>query len=133
MRLISIVSCILGAVVLAAAPLLQAATTAVQPAGQPLARTIAVGPPLLVEAPGDIEFSIRINPTVKTQELRVFAESDSYYRSTTIGLKGLDSTPVHHFTWRAFPVGDYQVVGMLVDSDGTEEIVVRSGLRVMPR
>ena len=129
MRSTSILLCFFVAMALAAAPLLQAA----QPVVQPVAKTIAVGPPLVVEAPGDVEFSIQINPTDKTQELRVFAESDSYYRSTTIGLNGRDSAPVHHFTWRSFPVGEYQVVGMLVDADGGEEIIVQSGLKVINR
>ena len=102
-------------------------------AGQQVHKTIAVGPALVVDAPGDVEFSIQISPTVKTHELRVYAESESYYRSTTIGLDGLDSTPVHHFTWRSFPVGEYQVVGMLVDDDGSEEIIVRSSLKVINR
>lgn len=118
---------------LLAAPLLQAAPPAAQPAAGHVDRVIAVGPPLVVDAPGDIDISIRINPTVRTHELRVFAESESHYRSTTIGLNGLDSEPLHHFRWHSFPVGEYQVTGMLVDNDGTEEIIVRSTLRVINR
>ena len=133
MRTTSILLCFFVAVVVAAPPLLQAAGPEAQPAGQQVQKTIAVGPSLVVGAPGDVEFSIQISPTVKTHELRVFAESESYYRSTTIGLKGLDSEPLHHFTWRSFPVGEYQVVGMLVDSDGSEEIIVRSALKVINR
>ena len=133
MRATSILLCFFVAMVLAATPLLRAAPPVVQSANQTAARTIAVGPPLVVDAPGDVEFSIRISPTIKTRELRVHAESDSYYRSTTIGLKGLDSTPVHHFTWRAFPEGEYQVIGMLVDSDGAEQIIVQSALKVINR
>ena len=133
MRMTSILLCFFVAMVLAAAPLLQAAGPAVQPAGRQVQKTIAVGPSLIVEAPGDVEFSIQISPTIKTHELRIFAESESYYRSTTIGLDGLDSAPVHHFTWRSFPVGEYQVVGMLVDADGGEEIIVQSALKVINR
>ena len=133
MRSTGILFCSFVALLLAASPLLQAASPAAQPAGQQVHKTIAVGPALVVDAPGDVEFSIQISPTVKTHELRVFAESESHYRSTTIGLDGLDSVPVHHFTWRSFPVGEYQVVGMLVDDDGSEEIIVRSSLKVINR
>ena len=133
MRSTGILFCSFFALLLAASPLLQAASPAAQPAGQQVHKTIAVGPALVVDAPGDVEFSIQISPTVKTHELRVFAESESHYRSTTIGLDGLDSVPVHHFTWRSFPVGEYQVVGMLVDDDGSEEIIVRSSLKVINR
>ena len=133
MRTTSILLCFCVVMALATAQLVQAAGAAVQPAGQQAERTIAVGPSLVVEAPGDVEFSIQINPTVRTHELRIFAESESYYRSTTIGLQGLDSEPVHRFTWRSFPVGEYQVVGMLVDRDGAEEIIVRSALKVINR
>ena len=124
-------SCI--AALLVASPVLESASPAVQPAGPRVHKTIAVGPPLVVDAPGDVEFSIQISPTAKTHELRVFAESESHYRSTTIGLDGLDSVPVHHFTWRSLPVGEYQVIGMLVDNDGGEEIIVRSALKVINR
>jgi len=89
--------------------------------------------PLVVRAPGDVEISIEIRPTHNTQELLVYADSGSYYRSTTIGLNGEHSEPIHSFTWRAFPVGDYEVVGMLVDTDGTNEVVVRGALRVVDR
>ena len=133
MRSTGILFCSFVALLLAASPLLQAASPAAQPAGQQVHKTIAVGPALVVDAPGDVEFSIQISPTVKTHELRVYAESESYYRSTTIGLDGLDSTPVHHFTWRSFPVGEYRVVGMLVDDDGSEEIIVHSSLKVINR
>ena len=133
MRSTGILFCSCIAVLLVATPVLESASPAVQPAGPQVHKTIAVGPPLVVDAPGDVEFSIQISPTVKTHELRVFAESESHYRSTTIGLDGLDSVPVHHFTWRSFPVGEYQVVGMLVDNDGGEEIIVRSALKVINR
>ena len=133
MRSSGILLCSCVAMLLAAAPLLQSATPAPQSGGQQVYQTIAVGPRLVVDAPGDVEFSIQISPTAKTHELRVFAESETYYRSTTIGLNGLDSVPVHHFTWRSFPVGEYQVVGMLVGDDGTEEIIVRSALKVINR
>ena len=133
MRATGIRSCSFVALLLAASPLLQAASPVAQSAGGHVDKVIAVGPRLVVDAPGDVDISIQISPTVKTHELRVYAESESYFRSTTIGLNGLDSDPVHHFTWRSFPVGDYQVIGMLVDSDGTEEIIVRSSLRVINR
>ena len=90
-------------------------------------------PPLVVEAPGDIEISIRIVPTLHTKELRVYADSYSHYRSTTIGLDGIESDPVHTFTWRGFPAGDYDVVGMLIDDDGVSEVVVQGALRVVER
>ena len=89
--------------------------------------------PLVVTAPGDVEISIEITPTTDSHELRVYADSGSFYRSTTIGLKGEDSDPLHSFTWHAFPVGDYEVVGMLVSRDGTSEVVVRGALRVVDR
>lgn len=87
--------------------------------------------PLVVQAPGDVEISIRITPTLKTEELRVYADSGSHFRSTTIGLNGVESDPLHRFTWRAFPAGEYEVVGMLVDSDGASQIVVRGALKVL--
>ncbi len=90
-------------------------------------------PTLLVAAPGEVEISIRIRPTERSRELRVVADSGSYYRSTTIGLRGIDSEPLHSFTWRGFPVGDYEVVGVLLDDRGDEEVVVQAAMRVVVR
>lgn len=90
-------------------------------------------PTLLVAAPGEVEISVRIQPTEHSTELRVVADSGSYYRSTSIGLRGVDSEPLHSFVWRGFPVGDYEVVGVLLDDLGQEEVVVQAAMRVVIR
>ena len=90
-------------------------------------------PTLLVAAPGEVEISILIQPTENSKELRIFADSGSYYRSTTIGLRGIDSEPLHSFVWRGFPAGDYEVVGILLDDHGQEEVVVQAAMRVVIR
>ena len=90
-------------------------------------------PTLLVSAPGEVEISIQIQPTEHSSELRIFADSGSYYRSTSIGLRGIDSEPLHTFIWRGFPVGDYEVVGVLLDDRGQEEVVVHAAMRVIVR
>ena len=90
-------------------------------------------PTLLVAAPGEVEISILIQPTEHSRELRIFADSGSYYRSTTIGLRGVDSEPLHSFIWRGFPAGDYEVVGVLLDDRGQEEVVVQVAMRVIIR
>ena len=100
-------------------------------AAQPAA--IEPQPTLLVDAPGEIEISIRIHPTEHSRELRIVADSGSYYRSTSIALRGIDSEPLHSFIWRGFPVGDYEVVGLVLDDDGREEVVVQAAMRVIGR
>ena len=90
-------------------------------------------PTLLVAAPGEVEIEILIRPTEHSRELRIFADSGSYYRSTSIGLRGIDSEPLHSFIWRGFPVGDYEVVGVLLDDRGQEEVVVHAAMRVVVR
>ena len=94
---------------------------------------IAPPPTLLVAAPGEIEISVQIRPTERSRELRIFADSGSYYRSTSIELRGIDSEPLHTFIWRGFPIGDYEVVGLLLDDHGQEEVVVQAAMRVTGR
>ena len=100
--------------------------------GQPPAAA-AVSPParLVVQSPGTIEFEILIRPTAQTDELRVVADSGTFYRSTTIGLAGEDSRRVHTFEWHGFPAGEYDVVGELISSSGRREVVVRGALLVI--
>ena len=102
-------------------------------AGQPSATAAAVSPParLVVHSPGTIEFEILIRPTARTDELRVVADSGTFYRSTTIGLAGEDSQRVHTFEWHGFPAGEYDVVGELISSSGRREVVVHGALLVI--
>lgn len=124
-------------VVILAATSVQAGTTPNQepttPGAAQASALVEPPPTLLVDAPGEIELSIRIRPTEHSTELRIFADSGSYYRSTSIELRGIDSEPLHTFIWRGFPVGDYEVVGLLLDDHGQEEVVVQAAMRVIGR
>ena len=124
-------------VVLLAAAGVQAGTTATQAPATPVAAQppalVEPQPTLLLDAPGEVEISVRIRPTEHSRELRIFADSGSYYRSTSIELRGIDSQPLHTFIWRGFPVGDYEVVGLLLDDHGQEEVVVQAAMRVIGR
>ena len=97
------------------------------------AAAAAVAPParLVVESPGTIEFEILIRPTAESDELRVVADSGTFYRSTTIGLAGEESQRVHTFEWHGFPAGEYDVFGELISSSGRREVVVRGALLVI--
>ena len=86
---------------------------------------------LVVQSPGTIEFEITIRPTAQTDELRVVADSGTFYRSTTIGLAGEDSQRIHTFEWHGFPAGEYDVVGELISTSGRREVVVRGAVLVV--
>ena len=100
-------------------------------AGQPPAAGASPPARLVVQSPGTIEFEILIQPTAQTDELRVVADSGTFYRSTTIGLAGEDSQRVHTFEWHGFPAGEYNVVGELISTSGRREVVVRGALLVI--
>ncbi len=135
MRLTGFLLCSVCALLLATAPLLHAAPPPSQPtapaADDRPADAQEAGGALVLSAPGDVEISIWITPTAKSQALRVQADSGSIQRDITISLDGLDSPQQHSFTWWALPAGEYEVLGELVDDDGTSEIVVRSELKVL--
>ena len=122
-------------VIVLATAALQAGETAIQPTSAAARPTTfsEPRPTLLVSAPGEVEISIQIQPTEHSRELRIFADSGSYYRSTSIGLRGIESEPLHSFVWRGFPAGDYEVVGVLLDDRGQEEVVVQAAMRVIVR
>ena len=110
-----------------------AAAGAATSAGQSPARTAPIPAPerLVVQSPGTIEIEIMIRPTAQTDELRVVADSGTFYRSTTIGLTGEDSQRIHTFEWHGFPAGEYDVVGELISASGRREVVVRGALLVI--
>ena len=135
MRLTGLLFCSVGAILLAATALLQAAPPASQQAtlaaddrGTEVQEASGA---LILNEPGDVEISIWITPTAQSRELRVQADSGSIRRDISIGLHGLDSPQQHSFTWWALPAGKYEIVGELVGSDGASEIVVRSELKVL--
>ncbi len=131
LRSIGLVTCV---VVLATAGLQAGATLTQRPPTAARPPVFAEPrPTLLISAPGEVEISIQIQPTEHSSELRLVADSGSYYRSTSIGLRGIDSQPLHTFIWRGFPVGDYEVVGVLLDDRGQEEVVVQAAMRVIVR
>ena len=74
-----------------------------------------------------------IKPTDRSRELRIIADSGTYYRSTSIELRGTESDALHSFTWRGFPEGEYTVVGHLIDDSGNEELSVQAALKVIGR
>ena len=92
-----------------------------------------MSPALLLDSSGDVEISIRITPTEHSKALRLVADSSSHYRSTTINLQGAASEPLHMFVWRGFPPGDYDIVGILLDENGQEEVMVQTDMRVLAR
>ena len=135
MRLTGLLFCSVGAILLATTASLQAVRPASQPAtpaaGDRGTQVQEVGGALILSEPGDVEISIWITPTAQSRELRVQADSGAIRRDIRIGLHGLDSPQQHSFTWWALPAGEYEIVGELVGSDGTSEIVVRSELKVL--
>ncbi len=135
MRPTGLLLCSVSAILLVATPSLQAAPPVNQQAA-PAADDRATeaqeaSGALILSEPGDVEISIWITPTAKSEELRVQADSGSIQRDITISLNGLDSPQQHSFTWWALPAGEYEVVGKLLDSDGASEVVVRSELKVL--
>lgn len=120
-----------GVLILALAAPVTAAGAAIGTGQPPIAAAVSPPERLVVESPGTIEFEILIRPTAQSDELRVVADSGTFYRSTTIGLAGEDSQRVHTFEWHGFPAGEYDVVGELISSSGRREVVVRGALLVI--
>ena len=88
----------------------------------------------LIVAPfGDVELDIQIALTPDVAELRVSADSGSFFRETTIELDGLLSESTHNIKWRRFPIGEYEVIGTLLNRDGSPAIVVRGMFKVIER
>lgn len=123
----------IGSLCLALAVPASAGTLAATVQSSAVAAPAALPERLVVESPGTIEFEITIEPTAQTGELRVVADSGTFYRSTTIGLAGERSQRLHTFAWHGFPVGEYEVVGELITASGRREVVVRGALLVIER
>jgi hypothetical protein len=90
-------------------------------ATEPLSVTVS---PLQSIAPANLVVRVHVQPDAGNRSLEIVAESDTYYRSSTIDLDGADAPPVVSLELRNAPGGDYDVTAALIDSAGKQRTTV---------
>jgi hypothetical protein len=105
-----------------AAFLLAFAVTVPAGAGEPL--TMRLTPPVALE-PAALTVHTVIETDPDNRALQVVAQSQDYYRSSWIQLDGSNAPRLNVFEFKNLPTGTYEVVGVLVASDGARTTAAR--------
>ncbi len=81
--------------------------------------------PHAAQAPSDVIVQATIEAHEANRALEVAADSDAYYRASTMDLDGANAASIHTIYFRQLPRGDYVVRVTLYGSGGRERATVR--------
>jgi hypothetical protein len=104
-----------------------ATTTA---AGAKESLTIHVSPATSF-APADLIIRARVEPDVNNRAIEIVADSDEFYRSSTIPLEGERAPKTTTFEFRSLPRGEYAVTASVIGIDGRPRAVARTQVNVI--
>ena len=104
-----------------------AATTAAG-ANQPLALKVS---PAVSFAPADLIVQTRVEPEAENRFMEVVAESEDFYRSSTVELEGDRAAKTTRFEFRGLPQGEYDVTVTVMGADGRSRSIAHSNVNVI--
>ena len=91
------------------------ASTAPVAATEPVALEVS---PAVSFAPAEVRIRIRVEPNATNRAMTVVADSDSFYRSSTIQLEGDHSPLTTQLQFRGLPRGEYAITATVIGIDG---------------
>ena len=92
---------------------------------------MTVAPPLAF-APAELRLRVDVTPNARNRSLIVVAESEDFYRSSEMPLKGEEAPRLFTVQFRGLPGGEYSVSGEVRDADGRTLAIARQEIRVLP-
>jgi hypothetical protein len=87
--------------------------------------------PAISREPAIVNVKAVVERHPANRELEIVAESDQFFRSSTINLEGDNAPLVTEISLKNLPGGDYQISAVLVDDQG-RRTVARSSVIVVP-
>ena len=104
------------------------AATAAASANQPLAIKVS---PAVSFAPANLIIRTSVDPDAYNRSLEVVAESDDFYRSSTVMLEGDRAPKTTQFEFRSLPPGEYDVRVVVTGADGRQRAISRAQAKVV--
>lgn len=89
--------------------------------GDPLG--IRLLPGLVSPAPGQLRVMATVESHAENRELEVVAESESFFRSSSISLNGDRAPRLNEFFFRNLPSGQYEITATLKGTQGRRRAV----------
>jgi len=104
------------------------APTAVVMANQPVSLRVS---PAVSFAPATLVIQVRIAADARGSALEIVANSDEFYRSSTIPLEGDGVAKTTTLQYSSVPPGQYEVTATVITSDGKRKVAARADVKVM--
>jgi hypothetical protein len=74
--------------------------------------------PRISQAPAQVRIRAIVTPSAENRGLRISADSGEFFRSSYLALDGADAAPITETSFKNLPGGEYEVIVVLVDSQG---------------
>ncbi len=87
--------------------------------------------PAISFAPATLVIKTRVEPDTDNREMDVVAESDEFYRSSTVPLDGDQAPPTSTFQLRGLPSGEYEVTAVVAGINGQQRAVAHAHVTVI--
>ena len=87
--------------------------------------------PAVAFAPANLIIQTRIDPDAYNRALEVVAESQEFYRSSTIQLEGDRAPKTTRFEFQSLPPGEYEVRASVIGADGQPKATARAQAHVV--
>src|SRR4030095_15531721 len=87
--------------------------------------------PAVAFAPANLIIQTRIDPDAYNRALEVVAESEDFYRSSTVPLEDDRAPKTTRFEFRSLPPGEYEVRESVIGADGHTTAIARTKAHVV--
>ena len=104
------------------------AATSAAGANQPLAIKVS---PAVSFAPTNLVIRTSVDPDAGNRALEVVAESEDFYRSSTVTLDGDRAPKTTQFEFRSLPPGEYEISVVVTGADGRQRAISRGQAKVV--
>ena len=108
--------------------LLTLAATAAAGANQSLGIKVS---PAVSFAPANLVIRTSVDPDADNRALEVVAQSEDFYRSSTVTLDGDRAAKTTQFEFRSLPPGEYEISVVVTGADGRPRAISRTQARVV--
>jgi hypothetical protein len=104
------------------------AATSVAGASQSLAIKVS---PAVSFAPANLVIRTSVDPDAGNRALEVVAESEDFYRASTVTLDGDHAPKTAQFEFRSLPPGEYEISVVVTGADGRRRAISRGQAKVV--
>jgi len=87
--------------------------------------------PAIAFAPADLVIRTRIEPDEHNRAIAIVADSDSFYRSSSIQLDGDRAPKTTTVTFHSVPAGEYDITASLIGPDGHSTALAHTTVMVV--